>query len=265
MTFTTKQIWKSLKLVQNGVEHTVQQQKANIHLDESTGVLQLYVPSDRGDRELCYLRQLPRRLLDFLAISDPAAEAVISEILNSSRLFVVDEILKDAGVIEVDGIQRPPEAEEDEQDVSDGTGPPLAEYPSSYGVRTPSSSSATPERYILSEPSFPIQNPLSASHSSAAQSRNSPSSLIPDLALASVDTPYAKLLERIIVAARNTVLPGPEQLSFSTSGSFHLDIHPKVFGQRSNERNAKVGAAGELFVRTDHSNTIVQLNKMLML
>jgi hypothetical protein len=68
---------------------------------------------------VCFFRQLPRRLLSFFAISDTTAEAVICGILNSSSLVVVNEVLKDAGIIEVDGINRPLEPEVEEPQAND--------------------------------------------------------------------------------------------------------------------------------------------------
>lgn len=237
-----------MTLVQNSEEHRAEQQKANFHLDESQEKLQLYVPKKRSDRELCYLRQLPRRLMRFLAISDPAAEAVISGVVNSSRLSIVDEILKDAGVIEIDSMQRPPEVDEDEQQVSDEAASSTEGSSSADGVQMPSRSSGSSERYMGTRSPSHSQQPWGAlpfGHILLSP----PRSASPSPSATSENVEYARLLDRLIDAASNAALPIHNASAFVTSGNGHLYTRKTMFGPRSPERNNKVGAAGELFVR----------------
>ena len=158
-----------MTLRQNGQLHTVEQLKSKLHLDESNGTLKLYVPNDESDRELCYLQHLPKRLLRFLSISDPAAEAVISAIMNSSRFSVVDEILKDAGIFEIEGIERLVEVDEDEQEWSDVATSSVTENASANNVLTPSQSTMSSERHIDSESTLPRRK-LSSSDSPSSSS-----------------------------------------------------------------------------------------------
>lgn len=97
-------ISRTISLVQNGQTITVENSRANFHLDEIK--LGLYVPRDENEREECFLRQLPRGLLGFLRISDPAAEAILCGIISSRNLIVIDNILRDAGIVEVPEIDR---------------------------------------------------------------------------------------------------------------------------------------------------------------
>jgi hypothetical protein len=98
-------ISKSISVVQYGETVTVENSGANFHLDENDDGLRFYVPRDENAREECFLQQLPRRLMTYFAISSPAAEALLNGIIGCRSLIAVDGILKDAGIVEVDGIE----------------------------------------------------------------------------------------------------------------------------------------------------------------
>lgn len=112
--FKSDGISKSLTLTQGRQSVSVESTKANFHLEHVDDRLHLYVPRNRCDREVCYIRQLPRNLLGFIKVQDPNAESIISGITRSSVLDVVDEVLKDAGIIEVPGVNRPNDANDDQ-------------------------------------------------------------------------------------------------------------------------------------------------------
>ena len=82
---------------------------ANFHLEEDLSELGLYVPRDEVAREQCYFQQLPRRLMAHFTVSDPAAAALLSGIISSRFLGSVDCMLKEAGIIEIEGIEPPVE------------------------------------------------------------------------------------------------------------------------------------------------------------
>ena len=71
---------------------------ASFHLEELEGRLRLYLPRTKVRKAVCLERHLPRRLLAFLNITDPAAESVIGSIFRQTSSAVIDEILDDAGV-----------------------------------------------------------------------------------------------------------------------------------------------------------------------
>jgi len=251
-----------MTLVQYGNPVTVKNSKANFHLEDRGDQIRLYVPRDTKDREVCFFRQLPRRLLSFFAISDTTAEAVICGILNSSSLVVVNEVLKDAGIIEVDGINRPLEPEVEEPQANDESvlestetqstesGPvtpaptessfhPTADTADPY-TEVPYATSSRRGRRLLSTTSSP---------SSGHSFRPTPST---DRSFQ--DAGYAGLLDRIINAASRVTLPNRGAYAVDglqnvpPSGADPYTIFDTVFGTRSMERDKKVGAAGELYV-----------------
>ena len=248
-----------MTLMQNSQEHVVKQQKANFHLDESSDRLRLYVPRKEAERELCYLRQLPRRLLQFLAISDPTAEAVIGGIVRSSRLSIVDEILKDAGVIEIDGVNRPPEEDDDLQHVRATAAMTSMAFASAHLTRSISPPSSCTSDIITADPSL-VQDASSRLPTVRDQALGSPrlrpqTSPSPAPSFAE-DRRYAALLDRLILAGSHATIPNNGSASYSNTGHHPIEVFAPIFGYRSLERDRKVGAAGELFVS---ENCIIDL------
>lgn len=81
--------------------------KSTLHIKEDQFKLKIYVPKDPKDRELCYRRLLPPRLLaqreddgTTTTHPNPQATGVISDIINCSDL-IVEDILEDAGIVRV--------------------------------------------------------------------------------------------------------------------------------------------------------------------
>ncbi|KAH7043982.1 hypothetical protein B0J12DRAFT_760369 [Macrophomina phaseolina] len=99
-------ISKSIRLVQSSEVHTVEQSRASFHLEETGNQLNLFVPTDKRDRELCFLHQLPKQMLHFLSVTDPMALAVLVKIMGCSNLDTLDSLLEVDGIIEVDGVSR---------------------------------------------------------------------------------------------------------------------------------------------------------------
>ena len=94
---------------QNGQKIQATLDKSMLHIIEDSSKLQVYVPQDRKDRELCYRRLLPAGLLATLMTrvgesptKKPEASLVgiFADILNCSDL-VINEILEDAGIVPV--------------------------------------------------------------------------------------------------------------------------------------------------------------------
>ena len=84
--WTSQRISQTLCLTQGGERHASDIKKANSHVvvDDSTGKVRLYVPEQEKEREICYLRQVPKKLATFLGIKDAAAAKIIGDILTSS-------------------------------------------------------------------------------------------------------------------------------------------------------------------------------------
>lgn len=252
--FTSNAMFKTITIVQNGVSHTATRRRANLHLDETQGQLRLYVPKHEQYRELCFFRQLPKRLQQLLGISDPTAENVITGIICGGSLFIVDEVLKDAGIIDVPGIERPPDEDEPdeivEEEVIETTAPlrgavaaarTAIEHPSEPEESPPGMSPPEMSESVSSQPSR-VTTPASSSPSPSAPI-NRPIQ-VPDPA--GDDRKYAALLERVINAASRKSIP--ERGGFVADLSIDTSIFATIFNSRSLERDIKVGAAGELFV-----------------
>jgi len=93
-----------LSLFQNKQVITAESTNGNLHIKEDNQHLHVYVPRNPRDRELCYLSQLPKRLLNHLGIANVEAITVIQPILHGS-VYVLDDILKDNGIVQVPGIE----------------------------------------------------------------------------------------------------------------------------------------------------------------
>jgi hypothetical protein len=105
----TDEITTKLEVIQNGEKIQAILNKSTLHIEEEDSKLQVYVPKDPKDRELCYRRLLPARLLRTLMTKvgespetkpEPGAVAIIADILNCSD-FIVNDLLEDAGIVPV--------------------------------------------------------------------------------------------------------------------------------------------------------------------
>ena len=96
--FTSDSINLSTRLEQNGKTIVGSQTRANFHLERSEDKLCFYLPKNEDDRELCFERQLPRKVMEFLNIFGRAAESVISSVFRKDKLKLIERILDDAGI-----------------------------------------------------------------------------------------------------------------------------------------------------------------------
>jgi hypothetical protein len=259
-------ISKSISVVQDGETVTVENSRANIHLDEDDNGLRLYVPRDENAREECFFRQLPRRLMTYLAISDPAAEASLIGIIGCRSLIAVDGILKDTGIVEVDGIARPSELDQrnhqfgfEDIPLGDDTQTSPESQTSQSGRSTPISITATAQTA-----------PNDADHLADIPSRspgldggrsppNEPFLTLPEEAIYPIrlvddairETGYASFLERVINSAGRMTIPACGSHSVDNLQPvppLEANLFESIFSARSMERDRKVGAAGELLV-----------------
>ena len=108
--FKTDEIITQLELTQNGTKiQATTLDKSTLCIKEDQSKLNIYVPKSPRDRELCYRRQLPSRLLaELMKDSDEKnaipldlrAVGIVADIMNCSDL-IIEDILKDAGVVGV--------------------------------------------------------------------------------------------------------------------------------------------------------------------
>lgn len=244
---------------------TVENSRANFHLDEDEDELRLYVPRDENAREECYFRQLPRRLMTFFAISDLTIEALLSGIIGCRSLIAVDGILKDAGIVNVDGIERPQEPNRRTQQpsnegmlVEDSTAATTERQSSQSGHLTPTSSIGTISvfnEYFNSRETTHQSPGLNARPTAPSSQRFSlpEESVLPTPLTSNIirETGYAALLERVINSAARMAIPAKGAHSVDNLQNI-LPIGGSLFGSvpgmSSTERNRKIGAAGELLV-----------------
>lgn len=132
-------ISKSISLIQDQKLHTVERNRANFHLEEIDGHLGFFVSTNKRERELCFLHDLPKRMLTFLSIYDINAEAVIVQVLACSNLDTLDALLESMGIIEIEGIAR-------DRDEIDTLGEALDRSLSLPGDQKETTCSTAPER-----------------------------------------------------------------------------------------------------------------------
>ena len=212
--------------------------RANFHLEESESGLCLYLPKDEVDRVVCFECQLPQRLRKFLNITDPAAEGVLGGVFRQQNPAVIERILDHAGV--------PPMSFSDYPETEDGlpNEQQMVEYLSSVraqGQTTPSRGSRNSPA-----PATPNQTP-SLLMPTSGQLRPS---LSEDQELS-----YRKILDNVITIARRRAADnmfsgiGSRDNLFSVLNVLPPEVIKQGFGYRSIDRDRRVGAAGELYVR----------------
>lgn len=72
------------------------------HVEVVDDSLRISVPVEERRLQLCLLQKLPEALLDFVEVQDPCAQIVLSQILSSSSLETVEDVLANAGIRQLD-------------------------------------------------------------------------------------------------------------------------------------------------------------------
>ncbi|KAF4628320.1 hypothetical protein G7Y89_g9830 [Cudoniella acicularis] len=263
-------ISKSISVSQYGETVTVENSRGKFHLDESNGELRLYIPRDKVAREECLFRQLPRRLMKYFAISDASAEALLNGVIGCTSLVAVDGILKDAGIVEVDGIERPSQSDEyfDYQEarvedvvtlVTESQASQSRSFTPISPTRTIHTSHNEASYYADVQHEMPHRNRRTDDEISISggtpllRPQESVDTVPPILNVGSsiLDQDYASLLERMINSAARMIIPVKGAYILATLQNRDLlgaTVFGSVFGPRSLERDRKVGAAGELLI-----------------
>ena len=221
--------------------------RANFHLEEDEGALQLYLPKDEVERDVCFECDLPRRLCTLLSITDPVAPGVIGGIFRRDNPAVIENILEKAGVSQVDCDF----AALDEQFGSSESGlevETLVEVSSDIRLSNPESGprADTPS----GQPRW--RTPQSGSDSGEdVQEQIIPDPSYPQQQRDVQETAYRCLLEQVVTVARQRV---HSDVFESTGSSMAGPVATKALPQETirkafmQEREFKIGAAGELFM-----------------
>ncbi|KAF1811004.1 hypothetical protein P152DRAFT_483336 [Eremomyces bilateralis CBS 781.70] len=273
--YTSGGISTSITLTQYDITHRVPLPSAKFHLEHRNGRLDLYVPRRRSDQEVCFKQQLPSSIFRFLLCRNSRAEKVLGDIIQSSCVSVADRIITNAGVAELEGLDKPDVDDDDDDDAEDDYDGSEENSPDSNQHRTSSvqggvfmpAVSDTAPNSAPSQPASPSRDRLrstSDAYDAPALSRTSSSEEIverdrihispeiPDRDSTSQMAPYTELLKHIVEAAARTALPNIGESVFSEPAdptALWTNLNTEaVFGPRLLDRDNMIGAAGELFV-----------------
>ena len=218
-----------------------------VHIREQENRLNIYVPENRRDTELCYSLSFPEALTKLFRIS-PAAREIIGNVLNKP-IYILEDILEAEGIGMVPDIAPPPRpAAEDSSEEGTNEQDVIAAEDTLALLRS-SRAQGTPASSVRRSHSPPV----------ADQIYDPPERLSPEIAerrtYYSRDA-YRDLLENVIQLARQTDLPHFNSRAIGNN-QFLEGFDPVItFGIRSlgqMNHDIKIGAAGELFVSTVHS------------
>ena len=259
-------------------EYRAESAEGNLHLKSEGAQLQLFVPRDCDAREICYLEDLPKRLLQVLAISRSEAEAIIIQIIQSNSAAALHTVLSKKGIINLSVPELPCDSWRDSPPIQtrEKDGGSQARLKTSQGrrkvasdssdklsqtIRTPSpSESESPSSETRASYSYrPWPTKRSARVSSSAPA---PKSAQPTPGLEPDSTEYVRLLDRVIKHAKKTSFPERDSFDFADmlnalpsdneAGESSIVSAPIApFGIRSQDQlrhDRKIGAAGELYV-----------------
>lgn len=234
--YTSDGISKSVSIRQHGNSVTIPQETAYFHLQVDDGKLNLYVPKRKQRRQVCLNRQLPIDLLRHFGVPKSAPAGELGPIITASHLSIVDELLELAGIIKLDGIERP----EDENGYESSSSE-TEEIPDSIAQTPPtpqSVGSISPNALSVSS----VGGGSILTPAMSFTSRSPKTSERPDL--------YKRLLNAVVLHAQNiSDLPRVgNTITASISSSWDFDFSLAVASPFANEKEVKIGAAGEFFV-----------------
>lgn len=241
---TSDGISKVVSIIQNGKITAIPGDTAYFHIDREGDQLKLYVPRSKKHRQVCLARQLPITLLKHLGVRHPGKGVELGAIITASSLFAVDAILQEDGIIEVPGITRPEDDEEEDDTIASSEMSALESQAVTSPVRMPLAErrteyfSATHHRPMVANAS---DDPLWTPTTSISFTSPRPP-VRPEL--------YTELLSSVIQQAGN--IEGLPVVGASVVASVAADCHtypkPAVSSNDFDEELFKIGAAGELFV-----------------
>ena len=259
---------------------TIEGEKAKLHMEENNNHLKLYVPQEKRQRELCFLKVLPDKLAAYLGIREQEAVKVLGNVLNGSA-SIVNELLEEHGIVPLpwtEPIQQSTPSHEnlesDEGDVGEARRGVTSRQPSGSREVTPERGrdtsqltpnarprlgSCTNSSYGRTESSYE-RSAFTPATSSFTGSLNTPrSSLTPTRVSVQLQAAPFKTLPNVeYVALLNYVIAAAAAAALQTLGLPPLAEHfepPELidtsFGIRSENpiaHDIKFGAAGELYV-----------------
>ena len=269
IVYQSDEVTRAVDLKLDGRVLATQTTSGNLHLESDNSSLRLYVPKDRKARVICYIAQIPERLVMHWAMADMAAVKVIGDVFKAPT-DALDGLLLELGIPEVPDLQTFVDEESggegdetDTEDVSQISGSTYTRANSSSFARTtPSVSSFVAKTSTTAVTQSRASTPevLSISTSLGRQIIGSaaPVNTIEEAVSQTNDyiTKYKALLDRVISAGEESNFP--TNFAFlQASNAVESDApdpnSDTIFGVRSQDAIAhdmKIGAAGELYVRS---------------
>ena len=250
VVYVSDDIRRSLQITQGGRSIQSASSRADFHLEEAEHALRLYLPKDEAERDVCFESDLPRRLCTFLDITDPEASAVVGGVFRKDNPVVIDRILEKAGVSQsdcdfaaLDEELGPSEAESDAETLVEATN----------NIRLLTTSSG-PRSYTPSGWAGRREGRSGSDSTKTVRDEIMPSSSHQEHQAEPQDIAYKRILEHVVNVARRRVLAGvmePIGLwdeNLAATEALPQEIIRTAFATRTQERDFKVGAAGELYV-----------------
>lgn len=262
--YTSSCISMSLSISQGGRKVVVNQEQAYFHLKEENGILRLYVPKNRARRDVCLRTELPGAILRYLG-AHTSKVGELGNIITTPSLSSVNMLLELKGIIDVPGLEPPDHDSGYDSDSSDDGDTPSA---SSSLTRE-----ATPSHDLgvsTSRPSMSTfsrqASPLVVERTVALSSRETSTSVVLEQravtqassVLEVSESPelhervdhYKKLLDVVVRQARRLAdLPNVRRTAFAAGAvDSELNIQLALGQPYVDDREGKIGAAGELFV-----------------
>ncbi|KAI1377806.1 hypothetical protein F4677DRAFT_458573 [Hypoxylon crocopeplum] len=268
----TDGISSELQLSQDGTFHVVESRKMTLHIDETPSGLKIYVPRNKDDQEYVFTQFLGRKLFEWM-MKHPVtqiSEGVNNEGVNAARDILLAprsrmaEALEDNGIAEVD-------IENIDEDIPEPESPAIPREVYQDFQSYTSDNEEESEREPINTPTPSAENDFSNVYRAAASRRHQPSGSprpvpagansswvpesspgdppIPEVNV-TTDRNYVALLDKVITAARQGILPSQGPFGM---GELHASLPDDLvrLGLRSAtqvERDCKIGAAGELYV-----------------
>ena len=251
--FVCEEMWTELTVRQDDEEISVRNDRAVVKIDEVDAKLALYVPSDHNGLYSCFHTGLPGQLATILGIQDRNAVKVIYRILNDVKRDL-DTIMKDEDLYCEAWLERPQLSQESlPLPIPDSTRQPTVNAVSSPPLTTHEDLLVLPTNGISSASQRPTPN-----------IRPDPVTVEPvvrDSVWEQVarGEQYKKLLKEVIRQARRTRSWQDGSLSLFEIDEALDELRNPVdyagfqreFGGTAHGsfvENARIGAAGELFV-----------------
>jgi hypothetical protein len=261
--YVCSEIYTELTITQFDGAITVRNDRAVVECNLSSGSLSLYVPSDRNGLQSCYETEMPGKIAnEVLGIEDRGASKIVLRLLNDPSRDT-DDIMRDEDIPDVAWIEKPPIVVQR---------PPTERTPS---TTTTSQSMIEPATDTMVE-QLPLTTATATNMAvtvretmTSAQAPRRPlvfAQPVPIVTNLEEEAPwrrvarseqYRKVLEEVTRQARRLPRDSEADLELGAINEAigdlslsinYADLTTAFIGQSTFENNARIGAAGELFV-----------------